>query len=235
MSKCNQRSWNGVGPVYLDVNHLSQNPCQISFDQNGQSAGQHATLSQAGTYGVFKSWEPLQLKEPTSFVQEQYDFGGSVVRNQKTNPCSLFDCNDQTPDLLTDRDLFSSVSPSDQGDKDDECFGMNASGAYFSTSYHTTNGPNDNEKCKKRAHAKVEKRYRSNMNALIQALDMAMRSARSMTDRVSSDGRSSGAKPQKADILLSALEYIKESEIDMRSLKGELELIKVRLRACNCG
>jgi len=83
----------------------------------------------------------------------------------------------------------------------------------------------------RQAHSLVERKYRENLNAKIEELFTALQKtqmSRRGESRLPPQGQSMGtaARVRKSDILAEALNYIYQSEVDMRHMADEISRLK---------
>ncbi|KIX92324.1 uncharacterized protein Z520_11932 [Fonsecaea multimorphosa CBS 102226] len=114
----------------------------------------------------------------------------------------------------------------------------------ISKSKRTTSSSSDSEDIErttlaKQTHSEIERKYRNNLNAKMLQLHRTLESTSRMSSSSSSSSSSDDSdssqqaqpeqQPRKSDILSNALQYIDESELEMRHMSDEILRLKNRL------
>lgn len=80
------------------------------------------------------------------------------------------------------------------------------------------------------AHSVVEQRYRDNLNGKIAQLHKTLSTTKGSGSSSSDEGEDAALpRTRKADVLGSAIDYIKRAEKGRTSLENEVEFLKMRI------
>lgn len=90
----------------------------------------------------------------------------------------------------------------------------------------------------KQAHSLVERKYRENLNAKIAQLHTTLQSSHygpKVGEEVDSDAAAStnaipSAKVRKSDVLTEAMNYVNQTEVEMRHMENEIHRLSERVR-----
>jgi len=89
----------------------------------------------------------------------------------------------------------------------------------------------------KKAHSLVERRYRENLNGNIAQLHLALLKTKRMGDSTPEDKddgweepRQALSKVRKSDVMLEAVDYVHQTEVELRHMANEIELLTTRVR-----
>jgi hypothetical protein len=89
----------------------------------------------------------------------------------------------------------------------------------------------------KKAHSLVERRYRENLNGNIAQLHLALLKTKRAGDSTPEDKdddweepRQALSKVRKSDVMLEAVDYVHQTEVELRHMANEIELLTARVR-----
>jgi Helix-loop-helix DNA-binding domain len=90
----------------------------------------------------------------------------------------------------------------------------------------------------KQPHSLVERRYRENLNGTIAQLHQALRQTKRVGSTTPQDKdedseeppRQALSKVRKSDVMLEAVDYVHETEVELRHMADEIELLVTRVR-----
>jgi Helix-loop-helix DNA-binding domain len=89
----------------------------------------------------------------------------------------------------------------------------------------------------KKAHSLVERRYRENLNSNITQLHLTLMKTKRMGSNRPSDQHENSEEQQqgsprmcKSDIMLEAVAYVHQTEVELRHMANEIELLTTRVR-----
>lgn len=103
---------------------------------------------------------------------------------------------------------------------------------------HRTNSDDiDAKSHSKKAHSLVERRYRENLNGNIAQLHLALLKTKRVGDNTPTDNddeweepRQALSKVRKSDVMLEAVDYVHQTEVELRHMANEIELLTTRVR-----
>jgi hypothetical protein len=109
------------------------------------------------------------------------------------------------------------------------------------SSQHRLNRTNvddpDSKSHSKKAHSLVERRYRENLNGNIAQLHLALLKTKRVGDSTPKDKdddweepRQALSKVRKSDVMLEAVDYVHQTEVELRHMANEIELLTTRVR-----
>jgi Helix-loop-helix DNA-binding domain len=88
----------------------------------------------------------------------------------------------------------------------------------------------------RKAHSLVERRYRENLNGSIAKLQQTLLSTKRFGRTVAEDGedgsdeqQQSLSKLRKSDVMLQAVDYVHQTEVELRHMADEIELLTMRI------
>jgi vacuolar-type H+-ATPase subunit D/Vma8 len=94
----------------------------------------------------------------------------------------------------------------------------------------------DGRSAAKKAHSLVERRYRENLNGNIMQLHQELLKTKrvSSTMRQNQDGdieesKQTASRIRKSDVMLEAVEYVHETEVELRHMADEIEFLRKRV------
>ena len=89
----------------------------------------------------------------------------------------------------------------------------------------------------KKAHSLVERRYRENLNGNIAQLHLALLKTKRVCDGTPEDQdddweepRQALSKVRKSDVMLEAVDYVHQTEVELRHMANEIEVLTARVR-----
>lgn len=89
----------------------------------------------------------------------------------------------------------------------------------------------------KKAHSLVERRYRENLNGNIAQLHLALLKTKRVSDGAPEDEdddleepRQALSKVRKSDVMLEAVDYVHQTEVELRHMANEIELLTSRVK-----
>ena len=89
----------------------------------------------------------------------------------------------------------------------------------------------------KKAHSLVERRYRENLNGNIAQLHLALLKTKRVGDGTPKDNdddwkepRQALSKVRKSDVMLEAVDYVHQTEVELRHMANEIELLTMRVK-----
>ena len=90
----------------------------------------------------------------------------------------------------------------------------------------------------KKAHSLVEKRYRENLNGNIAQLHLALQKTGRVGQRSTMQDQDdnleeldqASSKVRKSDVMLEAVDYVYQTEVELRHMANEIELLRTRVR-----
>jgi hypothetical protein len=95
----------------------------------------------------------------------------------------------------------------------------------------------DGKSVAKKAHSLVERRYRENLNGTIAQLHLALLKTKRVTSIAPQDQdgdleeqRRAFSKVRKSDVMLEAVEYVHQTEVELRHMADEIVLLNRRVR-----
>ena len=108
------------------------------------------------------------------------------------------------------------------------------------SSQHRPNRTNtddiDTKSHSKKAHSLVERRYRENLNGNIAQLHLALLKTKRVdstpedNDEDWEEPRQALSKVRKSDVMLEAVDYVHQTEVELRHMANEIELLTTRVR-----
>ena len=100
-----------------------------------------------------------------------------------------------------------------------------------------TSDDGDAKSHSKKAHSLVERRYRENLNGNIAQLHLALLKTKRVGDAGPQDQeddpeqrRQALSKVRKSDVMLEAVDYVHETEVELRHMANEIELLTARVK-----
>jgi len=108
-------------------------------------------------------------------------------------------------------------------------------------SQHRSNRTNaddpDAKSHSKKAHSLVERRYRENLNGNIAQLHLALLKTKRVGDSAPEDKDDDWEEPRqvlskvrKSDVMLEAVDYVHQTEVELRHMANEIELLTTRVK-----
>jgi hypothetical protein len=89
----------------------------------------------------------------------------------------------------------------------------------------------------KKAHSLVERRYRENLNGNIAQLHLALLKTKRVGDSTPEEKDDNWEEPRqvlskvrKSDVMLEAVDYVHQTEVELRHMANEIELLTARVR-----
>ena len=103
--------------------------------------------------------------------------------------------------------------------------------------HRTTSDDIDAKSHSKKAHSLVERRYRENLNGNIAQLHLALLKTKRVGDSTPEDKDDDWEEPRqvlskvrKSDVMLEAVDYVHQTEVELRHMANEIELLTARVR-----
>ena len=160
----------------------------------------------------------------------------SYVPSNPSNNSDLTETSPQAPMSMSDpKSLHTSTSPPEKSTGNSYQPSKRESRQRLRRSRLDSAGT---KSLSKKAHSLVEKRYRENLNGNIAQLHVALQKTRRVGQRSTPQDQDddmeelnqASSKVRKSDVMVEAVDYVYQTEVELRHMADEIELLRTRAR-----